>query len=876
MSRTLTLKNGVSITVNSTCFASGGEGDLHKIIAPSSFKNQVVKIYKPNKQTKEREHKVEYLVANPPSIQSQNGHYPIIWTNQSVYENGKFVGFTMHEAKGENLELLCGLNLPPKLGSNWSHFDFQNPQALQNRKKLCFNIAAAVFQIHSLGNYVLVDMKPENIIVQANGLISIIDIDSIQVIKNNNVLYPAAVATPDYIPVEYYKGIKPGKALIPETWDRFSLGVMFYRLMSGIHPFVGTCRSPFDGITDVSGKIERGLYPNGANQDKFQMIPPPHSIIRKLDRSIQIFFQDCFDKGHISPKLRPSANDWCHILSPTSIIKVNRLLPSQEYCYLNFEFSIPRNNYFTFSPKLKDCNLLNLNKSTGIKRIWGKLTGASKLESLVEEIIKKESKWIVIQLEAEHKIKAFRQLKNEFYDELNNIYQEFYRIIQTKKQDYIASFRLLDQEGKQLILKEEQELSMLEKKKLNNSSNYDIKLRQYYATFIEPIEQQFKIKGNKLHQLKQELIANESAKIKQATETIKNQIKAIKKEITVLENKYISNQDVLLNDILEQINEKRKNLKARENKALFNKLEDYQGNFIANHAQNHKIKHDARNIFIDPYASPKNLALALANHNIRTAADFTAIDSSGSILTKNGEWVKVRGIAGYRAKCLEKWRKSKIRDIPTSIPQALPYSEKVKILKNIQTEYSKLDEKERNARRDALKRKSNVPQSLIEKKILTDKKERALYVQLNDKTNSININFTVGRQSVENEYNKLKIHHRSVIAIEQQKFEQQKVKIAKEQQRIILLYQEEKKRIRDNYNALHNQLMKKAKNIGTIAKNDLDNLKTAFNHRINTNLNKFMSKYQSMGNSWERFQQKASIYITELNLLHQAYRKLIS
>jgi len=94
------------------------------------------------------------------------------------------------------------------LSKEWNKFSFQTPGSIEARLKLCFNISAALSQIHSFGSYVLVDMKPDNVIVKPDGLISIIDIDSTEILKNNTLLFPAQVATPEYTPPEYYTSIK--------------------------------------------------------------------------------------------------------------------------------------------------------------------------------------------------------------------------------------------------------------------------------------------------------------------------------------------------------------------------------------------------------------------------------------------------------------------------------------------------------------------------------------------------------------------------------------------------------------------------------------------------------------------------------------------
>ena len=110
MSKSVHLKNGTILRLQDKAFANGGEAELFKIISPKHLKDQVVKKYKPEKRTKEREEKSIFLAKNPPVIQKDIEHHSVIWINEIVYENGKFCGFTMPFAKGEKLELLCHPN----------------------------------------------------------------------------------------------------------------------------------------------------------------------------------------------------------------------------------------------------------------------------------------------------------------------------------------------------------------------------------------------------------------------------------------------------------------------------------------------------------------------------------------------------------------------------------------------------------------------------------------------------------------------------------------------------------------------------------------------------------------------------------------------
>lgn len=316
MPKQLTLNTGLQITIADTPFASGAEGDLFDIVSPTAFMHTVVKVYKLAKQTPERQQKITYLVNHPPAGLLQQGvHNSVCWMTHIVYELDQFVGFLMPKVTGVSLELLCQNRLKhPALNDPvWQRFSLTTAEGLQLRLKLCFNIAVALQHIHAQGCYTLVDMKPDNIIIQANGLVSLIDIDSIAVIDtDNNSIYPAVVITPEYAPPEYYQSIDLSH--ISHSWDNFSVAIIFYRILCGIHPFMGTCNPPYDNHSEISQLIQDGLLPHGNSAQYFSVIPPPHTRFNQLDKGVQKLFLQCFDQGHLYPILRPNVENWCAVL----------------------------------------------------------------------------------------------------------------------------------------------------------------------------------------------------------------------------------------------------------------------------------------------------------------------------------------------------------------------------------------------------------------------------------------------------------------------------------------------------------------------------------------------------------------------------------
>ena len=346
-----------AVIIEDNPFASGGEGELFNILNPSGLSNCVAKIFHPNKRDPEKEAKIGYLLQNPPVFEGVLEEQPIVWVKHILHDiDGIFVGFIMPKATGEKLEILTAPKLPKYLGKEWRRFKLGGDEALRLRLKVCYNLAAALRMVHATGKYVLVDLKPDNVLIKNNGVVSIVDTDSIEVIENGKTLFPATVATPEYTPNEYYTGTKPGQISIDPSWDNFSLAVIYYRLLFGVHPHAATSKSPYDNVNALGDKIKHGLFVHNTNLlEQFTVIPPPHRIFIHLDRDLQKLFLRAFVDGHQDSQLRPSAEEWGQTLGNTPLLLTNRPLPSKSL-ELN---KINESNWFVLALEkaMKDQNL---------------------------------------------------------------------------------------------------------------------------------------------------------------------------------------------------------------------------------------------------------------------------------------------------------------------------------------------------------------------------------------------------------------------------------------------------------------------------------------------------------------------------------------
>ena len=192
---------GEFIAVDEIALGSGGEGNVYEIKSPEIYLNHVAKIYHPRERTKIREEKLKYMIAYPPEISDS---LTIIFPVELIYKDGDFVGFIMLKARGEyDLSVLTTLSLSKKLPEEWQkRYQRNEAENIKNYLLICYNLAHTLAEFDRNKNYILVDFKPENIKVNLAGQISIIDLDSIEIVEEGKVLFAADKLSKEYSPPE--------------------------------------------------------------------------------------------------------------------------------------------------------------------------------------------------------------------------------------------------------------------------------------------------------------------------------------------------------------------------------------------------------------------------------------------------------------------------------------------------------------------------------------------------------------------------------------------------------------------------------------------------------------------------------------------------
>jgi len=311
-------KNGdrSPISLEEKPFASGGEGNLHLIASPDSYHNQVAKVYHRKKRTELRFDKIKYLHEHPPKAFDEAEGITLVWPQELLFDkHDRFIGFIMPLIKGKKLEILTLPKIPTKYQQEWGKYSFNQQEGLEKRLFLCHKIAKAIFHIHQTERYILVDMKPDNIMVNPDGKIALVDLDSVEVIENGETIFDAPVATPEYSPPDSYRDDNKVDPTQEDPWDRFGIAVIFYKLLLGIHPFAATSGAPYDKYTSLYQKIEQGLYVHHPDYRSYlKIIPPLHEGFYSLPISIQKLFNRCFVEGTKDPFARPSSEEWTNIL----------------------------------------------------------------------------------------------------------------------------------------------------------------------------------------------------------------------------------------------------------------------------------------------------------------------------------------------------------------------------------------------------------------------------------------------------------------------------------------------------------------------------------------------------------------------------------
>lgn len=296
----------------------GGQAVVYRIMFPVSLGDCCVKIYH-DRCSSELIERLRYMIDNPPK-QLKTSAFCICWPMGLVYDKNKtVVGFYMPMAFpcSRDLYILSyyakGKKISDRFKKNSDWFDKyerNTASGIMNRLKMIANISQAFYQIHKSGKYVALDIKPMNILATSTGRISIVDTDSFQIADVDRILFSGAAATPEYCAPEFDEQFIQKRPFTVSN-DLFSLSVMYYQIIMGVHPFTGVkLLPPYDTeeFSELKPVIHRSLFLYGCNKRYVEKLTPnPHAFFERMPRTLQLMFIRAFD----APNYRPTMEEWC-------------------------------------------------------------------------------------------------------------------------------------------------------------------------------------------------------------------------------------------------------------------------------------------------------------------------------------------------------------------------------------------------------------------------------------------------------------------------------------------------------------------------------------------------------------------------------------
>jgi DNA-binding helix-hairpin-helix protein with protein kinase domain len=300
--RCLPKQETLNLTVS---LGRGGEACVYTV---PSDENLVAKIY--HKPIDTYAQKLQAMIANPPENPTANlGHISIAWPQElleAVDGSGSIIGFLMPRIRG--MRPIMDFYNPGNRRQNFPLFNYQ--YLLRTAR----NLSAAFAALHA-SQYCIGDVNESNILVSNTALITLVDTDSFQVRDpEKNIVYRCSVGKPEYTPSELQN--KTFADYDRESHhDLFGLAVLIFQLlMEGTHPFSGI----FQGLFDPPGyeaRIVAGHFTYSQKQ-KVPYLPTPIAPAwQMLHPRLQELFVRCFEDGHNSPQLRPTAQTWLSVIA---------------------------------------------------------------------------------------------------------------------------------------------------------------------------------------------------------------------------------------------------------------------------------------------------------------------------------------------------------------------------------------------------------------------------------------------------------------------------------------------------------------------------------------------------------------------------------
>lgn len=257
--------------------SSGGEGAVYQ----TDKKDKVAKLY--HDPVKRRiDEKVKFLASLDLKIDT------IAQPEELIYKNQKFQGFTMKNLSGYKTLFF--------ITTTARNDFFHQPLSYKFILSIAIKITETISKLHQFG-IVIGDIKLQNIMVNRNGDICFVDIDSIQI--NSRLL--CHTRTFEYQPPETHKDSDFINKLRYWHYDAYSTAVLIFQLLTlGTHPY----QARNLGTLDECIKRQYYQYPlpqhdDDLKQNQYMLMEIHHMMKKHFSIPLRKYFYNTFrNTGH--------------------------------------------------------------------------------------------------------------------------------------------------------------------------------------------------------------------------------------------------------------------------------------------------------------------------------------------------------------------------------------------------------------------------------------------------------------------------------------------------------------------------------------------------------------------------------------------------
>ncbi|MGC5224211.1 protein kinase domain-containing protein [Micromonospora sp. DT81.3] len=288
----------------------GGEGTVYEVTTPAG-ERLAYKRYHPDVLSQrgvDLERKLRAMLTNPPHVPSGGmDHAALLWPIAIVMLESNFYGFCMPLLSDTNLKLVSIVDARGRQRSAREDWTWAA------RLVICHNLCIALSALHSVGA-AYGDLNEENAVVNRDGLVTLLDLDSISLQTTDGTYYPGSGATrDDWRPPEYSES-----SVFTQDGDSWALAVQIYMLlMESTRPYSasGVGYPPVEAV-------RRGTFPV---LDPSLLPPRSSPPLDLLPPSLRALFKRTFGAGKDRPELRPRASEYATAI--TAILGTLRSCP---------------------------------------------------------------------------------------------------------------------------------------------------------------------------------------------------------------------------------------------------------------------------------------------------------------------------------------------------------------------------------------------------------------------------------------------------------------------------------------------------------------------------------------------------------------------